>query len=149
MPGTPTHFCFWMMDNEFVWLYWELPSINTAFYWWPWESVFECCLLGAAQYNHSLLLMASTNGVWVLLTGSCPLKPQHWNGVHWERPSTTADWDQLLPPIPAAQTLSSQPASPQNYHRLLLVDTGSCPVPPDYSTGGHWELPSTTTVFFW
>ena len=38
---------------------------------------------------------------------------------------------------------------PQYNHSLLLVDTGSCPVQPQSSTGGHWELPSTTTVFYW
>ena len=37
----------------------------------------------------------------------------------------------------------------QYNHSVLLVDTGICPVQPQRSTGGHWELPSTTTVYWW
>ena len=94
----------------------------------PGQQWSECETLGAAQYNHSLLLVE---------TGSCPVQPQSFTSGHWELPSTTTVfyWWTL--------------GAAQYNHSLLLVDTGSCPVQPQSSTGGHWELPSTTTVFYW
>ena len=47
------------------------------------------------------------------------------------------------------QTTPSLPYTSTVNHSLLLVDTGSCPVQPQSYTGGHWELPSTTTVSYW
>ena len=50
---------------------------------------------------------------------------------YWELPSTATVfyWCQL--------------EAAQYSHSLRLVDTGSCPVQQQYSTGRHWELPST------
>ena len=116
--------------------HWELPSTTTVSYWW-WT-------LGAAQYNHSLLLVVDT--------GSCPVQPQSATGGHWELPSTTTVFYWWW-------TLG---AAQYNHSLLMVVDTGSCPVQPQSPTtlgaaqynhsltgGGHWELPSTTTVCYW
>ena len=127
-------------------VHWELPSTTTVSYW---------CTLGAAQFNHSLLLVYtgscpvqpqySTGGHWKSVKqqsstgdiGSCPVQPHSPTGVHWELPGTTtvSYWCTM--------------GAAQYNHSLLLVYTGSCPVQPQSPTGVHWELPSTTTVFYW
>ena len=82
-------------------------------------------ILGASQYNQS-----STGG-------------------HCELPSTAS---LLVVTLGASQYSHSlllvTLGAFQYHHSLLLVTLGAFQYHQS-STGGHWELPSTTTVFYW
>ena len=85
----------------------------------------------------------------MVYTGNSPVQPQSGISLY------ILLWQPRHCPV--------QSASQQYYHRLQMVDTGSYPVQPKYSTdkdtgswpvkpkystGGHWLLPGTTTVFY-
>ena len=91
----------------------------------------SCPVLGAVQYNDSLLLVD---------TCSCPVQPQSSTGC------TGSCLVQPQSSTGCTGSCSVQPQSSTGGHSELSstttvyywLDTGRCPVHPDCTTGGHW-----------